>query len=310
VFTSRQEVWAVGESWPPPGGQGSGDRVLLHSSDGGQTWTEVPHTEHYAAAPSVTFLDAKTGWVRTYKGYLFEEVLLETRNAGKNWKDVTGKFPVFPRILDARHWWGVEMAPREHPADGRLWKRTILRTEDAGRSWQRSQVPDEAGDFPVLSFLSWDVGWATNVSGGGFQVFRTTDGGKTWDKTMTTPTKPPVGVTDICFIDKTRGWLLADYNLHEGLTGNGSYLFATIDGGKTWTLQETGALRDGPAFWMNFLSERLGLLAQEGALVYTVDLGAHWHRIEVPDLVTGCQAFEADVLCGGLNLAVLTMHPK
>ena len=51
----------------------------------------------------------RTGWIEITE-MLGEELLLETRDGGRSWKDVTGEFPVFPHILDATHWWDATQA--------------------------------------------------------------------------------------------------------------------------------------------------------------------------------------------------------
>ncbi len=323
LFTSLTEAWAVGATGPEPGTEGMGSRVLLHTKDGGRIWTEVPRTENYMP-PSVAFLDVKTGWIETYKEPTADEVVLQTRN-GKNWENATGKFPAFPRILDADHWWGIASTPLVGAADGRTWSRTLARTADGGRTWSKTPLPYDAGDFPIVRFLSADVGWIGNVAGDKFVILRTTDGGRTWEKALTAPPKRPVQLTDLFFLDRNRGWLIVDYN-REGFNGEGSYIFATTDGGRTWTRQVSEAFQDETAFWISFASERLGFVYVEdqpqlggagepvAALVYTSDAGTHWHKLVPPNYVAGCQAFGGDLVCSaqGKNsrLMVLTIHPK
>jgi len=331
LFTSRSQAWAVGEAWPPAGANGVGYRVLLHTGDGGRVWTEVPQTEYYAIPPSAAFLDVQAGWIETYKMPVAEEVVLQTRNGGKSWEDVTGKFPVFPRILDANHWWGIESKPLGRSPDGRTWSRTLMRTSDGGRTWTKTPLPYESGDFPIVKFLSANVGWIASLAGDQFLIFRTADGGRSWEKSLTAPPRRPVQVADLFFLDRSRGWVIVDFNLREGVNGEGSYVFATTDGGRTWNRQVNEALQSGPAFWVSFLSERLGFVyvddysTQSGdadpavpALVYTSDAGAHWHKIVLPNYVAGCQAFRGDLLCSASGkgpgkrsgLIVLTIHPK
>ena len=99
LFTSRSEAWAVGATGPVPGQEGMGARTLLHTSDGGHTWSEVPETECYAVPPSVAFLDSKRGWIGRDCEPLSPSVTLRTQDGGASWQDVTGAFPVFSRYL-------------------------------------------------------------------------------------------------------------------------------------------------------------------------------------------------------------------
>jgi photosystem II stability/assembly factor-like uncharacterized protein len=328
LFTSRSEAWAIGEAWPPPGGQGIGERVLLHTSDGGRGWREVPRTQHYAMSPSVAFVDPMYGWIETYT-VLGDSLLFETRNAGRGWKKIDGLFPAFPTVLDPLHWWGIESTSHAPSADGRFWTRTLVRTADGGHTWSKFAIPYDAGEFPTVKFRSADVGWAANVAGGGIVVFRTTDGGKTWQKSTTAAPNHPTSIRDLFFLDRDYGWLVADYNLKEGINGSGTLVFATIDGGKTWTRQMNDAFQSGFTWLITFSSEHLGIAFVTApplspgsgetalsnlALAYTLDMGAHWRKVTVPDWVYGCQAFERDLLCSangkGSRPRVLTIHAK
>ena len=303
--------------------------ALLHTKDGRHIWTEVPRTEYYAIPPSVAFLDIKTGWIETHKEPTADEVVLQTRNGGESWKNVTGQFPAFPRILDANHWWGIQATPLVGAADRRTRSRTLVRTADGGRTWSKTPLPNDAGDFPVgevspCQRMSAGFG---KVSGDEFVIFRMIDGGTTWEKSFTATAKRPVQLMDLFFLDRSRGWLIVNYNLREGFNREGSYVFATTDGGRSWARQEGETLEGEVAFWVSFLSERLGFVSAEGppqeggadepvpALIYTLDGGTHWHRVVLlPDDVAGCQAFGGDLLCSAqgkkAHLAVLTIHPK
>jgi photosystem II stability/assembly factor-like uncharacterized protein len=326
LFTSPSEAWAVGATGPKPGTEGMGYRALLHTKDGGHIWTEVPRTEYYAIPPSVAFLDVKMGWVETHKAPAADEVVLQTRNGGESWESATGKLPVFPHILDANHWWGIQATPLVGAADKQIWSRALVRTADGGRTWSKTPLPNDAGDFPVVKFLSANVGWIGNVAGDEFVIFRTTDAGKTWQRSLTASPRRPVRVTDLFFLDRNRGWLIVDYPLREGFNGDGSYVFATTDGGTTWIRQPSEAFQGGLAFWISFLSKRLGFASVEGTpqtgeagqaaatLAYTSDAGDHWHKVAVPNYVAGCQAFGGDLLCSAQGeksrLIVLTVRPK
>jgi len=312
-FTSRSDVWAVGAAGPHAGSGQMGYKVLLHTSDGGRTWKEVPETECYTAAPSVSFLNERSGWVETCSSPA-SEILLETRDAGRHWNDITGKFPVFPQILDGVHWWGIRTTPIIRSTDGRHWRNTLFATQDAGQNWSSSPLPYDSGDFPAVRLISPEVGWAATVAEGRIVVFRTIDGGRTWDRSAIVPPRPAIDLRDLFFLDRSRGWLMADFDPGETMRAEGSYVFATTDGGGTWRRQGADAFDDDPAAWVSFLSVRLGFAYVAGSLAYTTDAGARWHRLEVPNYISNCQALEGDFLCSASGstspLIVLTIHPR
>src|SRR5262249_18811732 len=161
---------------------------------------------------------------------LGDDVLLETHDGGKSWTNVTGKLPIFPHILDINHWWGIESNPIVGALDGRTWTRTLARTADGGHTWTKSPLPYEAGDFPLIRFLAADVGWIGSIVGSQLAVFRTADGGKSWDKSSIATPRTPVQLVALSFLDRTRGWVITNFNLREGFNGTGSYVFATTDG--------------------------------------------------------------------------------
>ena len=327
LFTSRREAWGVGETGPGMSGEGIGARVLLHTSDNGQTWSEVPGTKCYGVSPRVAFQDAKRGWIEAQSDPAGDPVMLRTVDGGATWQDVTGTLPVFPHILDADDWWGITSTPVQ-TTHGEAWSHALMRTVDAGRHWTRSPVPGGAGDFPIVRMLSPSVGWAGGVTSGGLAVFRTTDGGRTWDESRTRTPSKATQLEDLFFINPRRGWLIVDYTLREDVNGSGSYVLATVDGGKTWARSAVQAIAAEPAFWVRFLSETLGFIfvdrrtdqAKASAvdqpapsLVYTSDGGSRWDVVTVPDEVAGCQALQGDLVCSARSprrhLSVLTIHP-
>jgi hypothetical protein len=57
-WVSRSEGWGIGWHFPPPGAQGSGDYVVVHTVDAGRTWRELPDTWQHAVPPAFWFLNA------------------------------------------------------------------------------------------------------------------------------------------------------------------------------------------------------------------------------------------------------------
>ncbi len=115
--------------------------------------------------------------------------LWSTEDNGKTWRQNT-RVPfsavggeaftvVDPR--DEKRWWYAANDPSRIPRTG-----SILRTEDAGRTWQTLDTPDT----PVLNFLASDDG-RTLIALTGAGLLLSTDGGDHW-------TQQPVGIqTDL-----------------------------------------------------------------------------------------------------------------
>jgi len=125
----------------------------------------------------------------------------------------------------------------------------ILRTHDGGISWQDVTPPQmtmNCGNYPLYAtgyFHNAEVAWVTYyepVYGRGpFGIWRTLDGGKTWELSSFLQRNPDTfgGLFTwpiIEFIDSNHGWVLIDYFLGAG--SHGAELFRTADGGRSWEL--------------------------------------------------------------------------
>lgn len=107
--SSLQTGWVVGQ-----------DGVILHTVDGGQTWTKV-RSPTAKTLVGVTFADTQTGWVVGNGG-----TILRTVDGGSNWdaqgsgtaEDLNGVAPASPRVA-----W----VAGDHG--------TVLHTTDGGSTW-------------------------------------------------------------------------------------------------------------------------------------------------------------------------------
>src|SRR5579872_5649057 len=127
------------------------------------------------------------------------------------------------------------------------WARTttqqILHTTDGGNSWRNVTPPYPAGSVgqprPVFTSLNGTDAWVAvsenRQSNETFLnvVFRTSDGGNTWQKAMLP--QGGLGVSQVQFVNAQDGWVLADFG--GGAAGSQAVnLFRSTDGGQTWSL--------------------------------------------------------------------------
>jgi len=289
-FVSRSEAWAVGYTYGPPGSQGSGDFIVVHTSDAGHTWRELRQTRQHAGdvdgPPAFSFVDASRGWIAWWNP-ADEPKMIRTRDGGQHWQDVSGEFVQKLVFFDDSHGYGAEVTK-------------FLHTDNGGRHWTETQIPD-LRFIDRMFFLTPEIGWLAGTDGKDFFVFRTTNGGRDWDESRTAPPKELGELRDLFFLNQNRGWLIT-WQINDG----GTYLYSTEDGGKTW-VPERDLSFQGKGKWMGvvrFSSERNGFIFErDGAnsLLYTTDGGAHWSKQAVPHAILDCQVFEGDLLCGGGN---------
>lgn len=114
-------------------------------------------------------------------------------------------------------------------------------------------------------FVNDREGWMVGELG---RIFRTTDGGTTWERQDAGTKRPFLAVS--C-IDARTAWI----------AGKEGIVFGTTDGGTTWTQANTGSNRH--VFALQFANRRRGHgVGDFGRMIHTEDGGATWTTAQVP----------------------------
>lgn len=215
-------------------------RYVVRSADGGTTWTGgsvgIPTGLNVCG---ITAIDGNTAWIAAY-GPLATQGVYKTTDGGVTWtKQTTAayssatSFPNGVYFFDANN--GVTWGD---PVSGRF---EIYTTTNGGTNWVRNNnaptalAADEYGlveSFYGLTTGSQNTIWwgGYSESGLGARLFRSTDGGLTWNA-YNTPFAE--SITNIAFSSQTNG-LVADV----------TDLASTTNGGVTTTaLAYTGNFR-------------------------------------------------------------------
>jgi photosystem II stability/assembly factor-like uncharacterized protein len=289
---TRNDIWAVGFDQPL-----RGSFVVVHSTDAGRTWREVPRVKIYAGPdtpPAFSFLDRARGWIAWYdlNGSDTPEIL-RTSDAGEHWQNISRQDLQKVFFFDDKRGYGTRAEK-------------FFRTTDGGVTWAETTIP-RVGFIDKMIFLTPEIGWIAGADGKDVHVLRTTDGGSHWEEARITPLKGSSGVRDLFFVDQDHGWLI---------TWNAASVYVTVDGGKSWSRAADASFQgEGKtASVVRFVSKEKGFLfVDEGkrrSLMYTTDGGAHWSRQSLPQRVHDCQVFEGDLVCSADGLRLLTVHPK
>ncbi|MDP9342899.1 MAG: hypothetical protein M3Q23_12570 [Actinomycetota bacterium] len=116
----------------------------------------------------------------------------------------------------------------------------------------------------------WALGWFRQPKPGLVTMQRTDDGGQTWQLVTPPTTEPGQVVTQVRFDDRENGWAF------------GLALYATHDGGSTWTRERLG----GPVAALQPAGQTVWAVAR--GRLWTSRPGAdRWHRVPGAPLIRG-----------------------
>ena len=223
-FISQKQGWAVGNAVDVVPGLDfteNAESLIIYTDNGGQTWSKQSSGVFDKPLRNVYFHSALEGWCLGESG-----ALIHTTDGGKSWHSIeTGTENNLHDIFIGKvtGWivgdWG-----------------TLLKTTDGGKTFIEIDTSVFGGkSLKGVHFADENHGWiityntpTSTTSTGDSQtpkripgyIYRTTDGGETWEVQFTTET----ALFNLHFIDKETGWVVGDRRS----------VFATTDGGKTW----------------------------------------------------------------------------
>jgi len=211
-FTSENDGWLLCERDIYSLGS-SAPSYLLKTSDGGANWQRIEFNSDRRERIAKIFFNQKgAGAAIGERGAYF---LLQDDK--KTWKKLPS--PVRYLMLD-----GVFTDDLQGAMVGAGG--TIFFTEDAGWSWNKSNVPDNSHvKLNSVFFINQKAGWTVGTHG---KIYQTINGGKVWREQNSTTAKD---LTDVFFNNTAEGWAVGE----EGL------ILHTTTAGNIWTIVEAKA---------------------------------------------------------------------
>lgn len=128
---------------------------------------------------------------------------------------------IFIDMVDEVYGWGIT-------------ETEVVSTNDGGVTWYNVTPPGltDVGYSVFTDFLDASHGWVQTVDPNNYPnggtIYRTTDGGLSWEAFQT-----PFSAGDMEFLDVNNGWMMADLGVGAGSMAIA--IFQTSDGGATWT---------------------------------------------------------------------------
>jgi photosystem II stability/assembly factor-like uncharacterized protein len=153
----------------------SGDYALLHTADGGRSWTEQLATPAHSRVQYLKFFDRAVGVValRTPRSALYR-----TGDGGRTWTSLaapkTGSVLSWS-FVDSDHGWALVEVGTRLPT-------LLYRTEDGGHTWIDLGPPVPAPDRAfTVQFSYLTTGWLATASSGAY-AYKSNDFGATWSR--------------------------------------------------------------------------------------------------------------------------------
>jgi photosystem II stability/assembly factor-like uncharacterized protein len=229
----------------------------------------------------------------------------KTTSAGATW------YPIFDAVKDVSSIGSVEVAPSDPnivyvgtgaTGDGN----GIYKSTDAGRTWQHLPGLEDSKQIPTILIDPHDPNLVIAAALGNARaaddkrgLFRSTDGGRTWTKTLYVD--DTTGVQHVAWAADHPAVMLATTIRRGGRTTgaagaagassqpNGTKLFKSVDEGATWTEITGGGLpplsgRLTAAVAMNTNAQRMYVVGPTAiGLWRSDDGGASWRRMAADD---------------------------
>ncbi|UYO02737.1 WD40/YVTN/BNR-like repeat-containing protein [Paenibacillus sp. PSB04] len=199
-MVSTKAIWAAVDGM-------NGSDFLIHSTDGGISWQEsYPLSEPYGSpTEDMAFINRQLGFgIGTQ---LDSGKVLKTIDGGASWRIIASldSYIRLEKISFVSEKEGFMIAFRDKDP-----QHVLLKTQDGGLTWHEvySESLNKLGISDVSAFRFFDTNHGILfATGEGKAIYRTSDGGKTWGKTLVSK---EISEMQVSLTSYTSGWLLKE----------------------------------------------------------------------------------------------------
>lgn len=197
---------------------------ILKTEDGGNTWI-IKNTGGYRKEDAF-FINENTGWITGEYGEI-----RKTTDGGNSWnvqKQVGIGDYYKLHFTDVNHGWAIGQPSIYYGETG------VLTTTNGGNTWKYMPLPPfEVSSSSKINFIDENIGWVLPLNDRS-KVYKTIDGGNSW----ITVSYLDYLFDDLKFIDSQNGWCIMR-RLNDQNEFKESVILTTIDGGLSWSIQDS-----------------------------------------------------------------------
>lgn len=210
----------------------------------------------------IFFLDSLNGWIVTNGSFTGDTgYIMQTIDGGNSWVIQYSNTILMNAVQFTDDMSGYVV--------GNFYAGTgnnILKTTDGGNNWVELNALSNVSSFTDLNFPNKDTGWICSDDAFKGGVFKTTDGGLSWQQQLNLGLGNPL---KIFFVDNDTGWFA---NEHKEL-------FKTVNGGINWNIVFTSPYNIEYIFFLNAQKGWMrgaATTANSIGISYTSDGGINW----------------------------------